>query len=511
MAKVPDIVIRGIRQVIPTGYILGRTKSGNGQPHLIPITDIHGTPGAPGAPGSNGVGVPTGGSTGQVLTKNSATDYDTGWATPSGGGGSGGGGGMSPFSPYVPLVRTASEFTLVKDAGTTASMTDTTRGVTLSVTGGGATDKNALMSQTPANPAAWSMTALISTPSLFRTYMSYGLFARDSGTGKIVAFTIAGYTSGAERYRRLQWNSLTSFSSSSDLGVSYTQPSPVWLKLEQASGNFIFSISSDGENFTIIETVSATGFLAATTDVGIFFGVNQSAAPTSVVEHLHVLGFGLDTSALSTTPYGSGTALATRPTIVQNKSFVNNTGAVTLDAAPTPGNLLVALGTHWTNNPTAATGWSGFDIINGATHDGLMGAMKVVNASDTATFTPFSGITAGASVTVFEIAGAFPAISLARNSFKEQTTTAYSQYAASGIDSCLVVGFASTCFASTAPTSISSVTTGTTVSGTTTSASPRQITPFHANADAATSLTITSTYAASAEQYGMCVVIPPAA
>ena len=93
MAKIPNISIRGIRQVIPSGFVLGRTKSGDGQPHLIPITDIHGTPGAPGAPGApgtdgtNGVGVPVGGTTGQVLAKNSAADYDTGWATPSGGGG----------------------------------------------------------------------------------------------------------------------------------------------------------------------------------------------------------------------------------------------------------------------------------------------------------------------------------------------------------------------------------------------------------------------------------------
>ena len=33
--------------------------------------------------------IPTGGTTGQVLTKNSGTDYDAGWATPSGGGGAG--------------------------------------------------------------------------------------------------------------------------------------------------------------------------------------------------------------------------------------------------------------------------------------------------------------------------------------------------------------------------------------------------------------------------------------
>jgi hypothetical protein len=43
-----------------------------------------GTDGADGADGSNGVGVPVGGTTGQVLTKQSATDYDTDWETPSG-------------------------------------------------------------------------------------------------------------------------------------------------------------------------------------------------------------------------------------------------------------------------------------------------------------------------------------------------------------------------------------------------------------------------------------------
>lgn len=37
-------------------------------------------------------GIPAGGSTGQVLTKKSGTNYDFQWTTPSGGGGTGGGG-----------------------------------------------------------------------------------------------------------------------------------------------------------------------------------------------------------------------------------------------------------------------------------------------------------------------------------------------------------------------------------------------------------------------------------
>ena len=46
-----------------------------------------GATGATGAQGDPGVGVPTGGTTGQVLAKTSNTDYDTEWVNPSGGGG----------------------------------------------------------------------------------------------------------------------------------------------------------------------------------------------------------------------------------------------------------------------------------------------------------------------------------------------------------------------------------------------------------------------------------------
>jgi hypothetical protein len=46
-----------------------------------------GSPGADGADGAAGVGVPVGGTTGQVLTKDSGVDFETSWQTPSGGGG----------------------------------------------------------------------------------------------------------------------------------------------------------------------------------------------------------------------------------------------------------------------------------------------------------------------------------------------------------------------------------------------------------------------------------------
>ena len=67
--------------------------------HTVTITDadhpsgqsfnvMDGQDGQDGQDGAPGVGVPSGGTTGQVLKKKSGTDYDTEWANESGGGGS---------------------------------------------------------------------------------------------------------------------------------------------------------------------------------------------------------------------------------------------------------------------------------------------------------------------------------------------------------------------------------------------------------------------------------------
>lgn len=53
-------------------------------------TGPQGPAGADGKDGENGVGVPAGGTTGQVLAKKSGTDYDTEWIDQTGGGGEGG-------------------------------------------------------------------------------------------------------------------------------------------------------------------------------------------------------------------------------------------------------------------------------------------------------------------------------------------------------------------------------------------------------------------------------------
>lgn len=40
MVKIPDILLRGIRTVIPAGHVLGRLSSGSGQVELIPLSSL---------------------------------------------------------------------------------------------------------------------------------------------------------------------------------------------------------------------------------------------------------------------------------------------------------------------------------------------------------------------------------------------------------------------------------------------------------------------------------------
>ena len=73
-----------------------------------PSRGATGTPGIPGSDGIDGIGIPVGGTTGQVLSKRSGGDFDTIWVTSeaSGGGGSGtpGADGYNGWSPVFSIV-----------------------------------------------------------------------------------------------------------------------------------------------------------------------------------------------------------------------------------------------------------------------------------------------------------------------------------------------------------------------------------------------------------------------
>ena len=81
--------ITGTSQLLSAPYALYAKTSGSSTPGPAgPMgpQGLTGPQGPAGTPGANGQGVPVGGTTGQVLAKVDATDYNTQWVTPSAGG-----------------------------------------------------------------------------------------------------------------------------------------------------------------------------------------------------------------------------------------------------------------------------------------------------------------------------------------------------------------------------------------------------------------------------------------
>lgn len=74
-------------QVVVGGALIGPTgpAGAKGDTGATGPTGAAGATGATGPTGATGAGVPTGGTNGQVLQKNSSTNYDTSWQTPSSG------------------------------------------------------------------------------------------------------------------------------------------------------------------------------------------------------------------------------------------------------------------------------------------------------------------------------------------------------------------------------------------------------------------------------------------
>jgi hypothetical protein len=94
-ATAPDPAVRPV-WLTPDGDLF--VHDGEAWFEVVGKTGPAGATGENGNDGADGAGVPTGGSTGQVLTKTSATDFATEWATPSGGGSPGGTDGQVQFN-----------------------------------------------------------------------------------------------------------------------------------------------------------------------------------------------------------------------------------------------------------------------------------------------------------------------------------------------------------------------------------------------------------------------------
>ncbi len=135
-------------------------------------TGPSGTPGVQGATGPAGQGVPAGGTSGQILAKNSIADYDTAWITaPTGGGAQGATGPTGPTGPQGPSGPTGPSGA-VGSTGTTG--VQGTQGLTGATGPSGATGATG-----PAGPTGPSSTTYALTT---QSTTSYTLQLSDAGS-----------------------------------------------------------------------------------------------------------------------------------------------------------------------------------------------------------------------------------------------------------------------------------------------------------------------------------------
>lgn len=297
-------------------------------------------------------------------------------------------------------------------------------------------------------------------------------------------------TKGSILYRgTAAWEILTPGSSGQVLQSNGPNTNPSW------------TTSSGSTNIqTLLDGISTTRgtilFRGATTW--------SALSPGSSGNFLRTNGAGAD-------PSWSGVASLTRPSVVQYASSSGNSGTVTLSSAPTPGNLLVCVASHYQNvTPTGVSvGWNILLNRNGVTTDGNFIATKIADSSDSAVLSVYGDV-AGCNITIFEVQNAFGVVVLPWKDIQEQTgsnTTTLNVGIPSA--SSLLIGAFATVSANSSPLGITGATAGTTVTGTSLSASPRQITPFINSTVSKGNQTVTATYSGSPRSYGYAVVALP--
>lgn len=266
---------------------------------------------------------------------------------------------------------------------------------------------------------------------------------------------------------------------------------------QSSGGNWAFrSIASD-----VIDVVAGDyfEFVCFATGGTTVFGGTDTWFAIEVVEG----------ALLNQTVSGGGAASA--PTIVQSKAFVAADGPFVLDATPTPGNFLVAFGSHYNTGITFGAGWTALVNTAGAVTDGLVVAVRPVLSGDTTSQNPWSGA-GGTNCCIFEIAGALNCIPFVPGQFKEKAGATASMTVQSVKDNSLLIGAFACVGNSVAPTGLSGVTglvAGTAVSGTGGSGGNRRVDPFSAVVAKGQSIVPTITFAASQNNYGWAMVLSP--
>jgi len=187
-------------------------------------------------------------------------------------------GSAGSTSPYYASLQTpsASAFSLVTGTGVAATLSDMAsgRGVTLNHTGNG-TNTMSSMEQAVLSQSAFTVTTCIYLASSLTSNWFVGIGVSDS-SGKYDAF---GWRNSGTLgiFNEFQFSSINAYYTSTSLFGAFNPNGPIWLRLQLASGNFVFSASFDGENWETVQTVSATHYLTSSlSKVGIIIDNNSA-------------------------------------------------------------------------------------------------------------------------------------------------------------------------------------------------------------------------------------------
>lgn len=232
-------------------------------------------------------------------------------------------------------------------------------------------------------------------------------------------------------------------------------------------------------------------------------GVTVENSGTSVGTGITTLNFaGMATvtasgSTATITGNSGGGGGGSSPTIVQQQAFCQD-APFTLASAPTPGNLLIAIISHWSQSTTLA-GWIDLSHTN-ASGDYIDIFMRVAQSGDTTTIAPSNGNN-GCSAAIFEIAGAAFAQPSLINTKVDSTSTSQSLNIYCAPTSLLVGLISSQTTTNSLPSAVSGATAGTgaTASSGVGSGYPRTAQDMTATISTGGNVTVSATYATSAD------------
>jgi len=196
---------------------------------------------------------------------------------------------------YLANNPSASSFTLLQQTGSTGSITTLAsgRGFAMKVPATNGADNNTFAYQTPPGGSTWTMTAFLVASALKGNATNFGLAVQDTNPNTAI-FCLDGFTAAISY---VQWIGMNSFSGRT-AGTSIGALSPlthVWMRLQYTSGgNFIFSLSPDGESFVEVYRVSVTNWLTlAPNKAGIWLNTNNGGANSNIQNVLSCMHFAI--------------------------------------------------------------------------------------------------------------------------------------------------------------------------------------------------------------------------